>query len=274
MKKSNKNKGKFIIHPLFLALSILFVLAGQGVYFVICLVVVILHEYAHYFVAKYLGYKLKQMSLLPYGAQLNLSKSIFNSRDEILIAIAGPLFNIVLAFFCIAIWWLYPVTYVYTEMFVTANLVIALFNLLPLAPLDGSRILLAILGKFGKRLQGYKIVNCLNIIVSILLFALFIASLFNNFNLSLGIMAIFIFAGAFEKDEAYLYSSLFTFSKNEYLNERPLKIKYYAVTKKINKLKIYRLINQNYYLVVVVLDENMQPIKYIYEGEFDKYFSA
>lgn len=265
--------GGFIIHPLFLILAVFFVLIGKGIYFIIILSVVLLHEYAHYLVAKMLGYKLKNICLLPYGAQLNLSKSIFNSKDEILIAIAGPLMNFILAILCIAVWWLFPVTYVYTQMFVEANLIIAIFNLLPLVPLDGSRILLAVLNKFGKRAVGYKILNILNIIVSAFLFIFFLASLFNNINLSLGIMAIFVFMGAFEKNESYEYSSLFTYSKFEFLQKSALKIKYFAVTKKISKLKIYRLINQNYYLVLVVLDDNLKPIKYIYEGEFEDYFA-
>ena len=87
-------------------------------------------------------------------------------------------------------------------------------------------------------------------------------------------MAIFIFMGAFEKNESYQYSSLFAYSKAEFLQKSALKIKYFAVTKKISKLKIYRLINQNYYLVLVVLDDNLKPIKYIYEGEFEDYFST
>lgn len=266
---SSKN---FIIHPLFLVLAVFFVCLGKGLYFITILAVVIMHEYAHYFVAKLLGYKLKNICLLPYGAQLNLSKSIFNSKDEILIAIAGPLLNLVLAVVCIALWWIFPVTYVYTQMFVQANMIIAVFNLLPLVPLDGSRVLLAVLNGFGKRAVGYKVLNVLNIVVAFALFAVFLLSAFYCVNLSLGIMAIFIFAGAFEKDEAYQYSSLFTYPKAEFLSKNALKIRYYAVTKGVSKLKVYRLINQNYYLVLVLLDDNLKPVKYIYEGEFEAYF--
>lgn len=271
--KKRSSENKFVVHPLFLALSIFFVVIGQGFYFVIVLFVVILHEYAHFFVAKSLGYKLKQVCLLPYGAQLNLSKSISNSNHEILIAISGPLFNLFLAILFIAVWWIFPITYIYTEMFVNANLIIALFNLLPLSPLDGSRILLALLSKLNKRSQGYKIVNILNVIVSILLFILFVLSAFYKLNITLGIIAIFIFVGAFEKDEAYEYLPLLTLVKHNREFQYPLRIKYYAVTKKISKYKIYRLINQDYYLVIVVLSENMKPIRYIYESELYKYFS-
>lgn len=263
---------KLVIHPLFILLAFFSFLLGYGFYFLNSLLVVILHEYAHYFVAKVLGYRLNKMCLLPYGAQLNLSKTIFNSYDEIKVAIAGPLFNIVLGVLGISIWWLFPETYTYTYTFVECNIIIACFNLLPIVPLDGSRVLLAILSKFGKRTQGYKILNYLNLFVSLLLFICFIMSAFTSLNLSLGIIAIFIFVGAFEKDESYLYSSLFSFSKMQFLKNRPLKIRFYAVSKNISKVKAFRLINQNYYLVIVVLDDNMQPIRYIYESELDKYF--
>ena len=111
--------------------------------------------------------------------------------------------------------------------------------------------------------------------MSVILLIAFIASIFYcQINATFLIMAMFIFVGAFEKDDAYLYSSLFALSKQSFVNNRPLKIKYFAVTKNISKVKIYRLINQNYYLVIVLLDENFKPIRYIYEGDFDKYFST
>lgn len=272
-KISTKTENKFIIHPLFLLLSLFFVFLGQGIFYIVTLLVVILHEYAHFYVAKCKGYKLNQMCLLPFGAQLNLSTTIFNSKDEIQIAIAGPLFNLILATFCIALWWIFPVTYVYTSIFVQANVVIALFNFLPILPLDGSRVALAIFNKFGKRDKCYKLLNIINIVSSIILLLGFLHSAFFEINWTLGIMSLFIFLSAFENEEAYKYSSLFKNSKSEYLQKSALKIKYFAITKKVNKINIFKLINQNYFLVLLVLDDDLKPIKYIYENELDKYFN-
>ena len=176
MNKVRKKDLKFVIHPLFILLAIFMFINGYGYYFLNSLLVVILHEYAHYFIAKRLGYKLKKMCLLPYGAQLNLSKSIFNSNDEILIAIAGPLLNFVLAILGVALWWIFPQTYIYTSAFVDANLMLAIFNLLPIVPLDGSRVVLALLNKFGKRKQGYTILNFFNVIASLILLVSFLIS--------------------------------------------------------------------------------------------------
>ena len=263
---------RFVIHPLFIMLSIYLILSGYGYYFFNTLLVVILHEYAHYFVAKCLGYKLNKVCLLPYGAQLNLSKTILNDNDEILIALAGPAINLVFAILGTALWWIFPQTYIFTSTFVNINLVIAIFNLLPIIPLDGSRVVLALLSKSEKRKQGYKILNFFNVALSILLFICFIISAFYQINITLGILSIFIFVGAFEKDNAYLYSPLYTIAKMQFLNSKPIKVKFYAVNKKISKIKLFRLINPNYYLVIIVLDDNMKPIKYIYESDFEKYF--
>ena len=60
---------------------------------------------------------------------------------NIKIALAGPVINIAVGFFFIATWWIYPEFYAYTDIIVSANLSMALVNLLPIYPLDGGRII-------------------------------------------------------------------------------------------------------------------------------------
>ena len=173
--------------------------------FLIYFAVVILHELAHFFVASRLGYKLKNIHILPYGVRLDFDGVVFYGNDEINIALAGPLLNIIISILCVAIWWCFPQTYYYLDYFCFCNLVLGLFNLLPCFPLDGGRILLCIVSKNHERQDVIKKTILLNYLISLLLVILFLLSIFSSINFTFLYIAIFLFAGAFnpEKNSKY-----------------------------------------------------------------------
>ncbi|MBR4407238.1 MAG: M50 family metallopeptidase, partial [Clostridia bacterium] len=160
------------------------------------ILVVILHEMAHFFVAKKLGYSMNKIFLLPYGAGISLNQNFVDEKDEILIASAGPLLNFFLAFLTISLWWLFPSVYIHTETFVLANIVTGLINLLPCYPLDGGRILSSFLSKkLNNRKKALKISSIFNFLIVFLFILIFLTDIFKYFTFLL--MAIFIFLGHF-----------------------------------------------------------------------------
>lgn len=259
---------KFIIHPIFLLFACIMIYFGDGFVFASYLLAVLIHEFGHSFVAKKLGYKLKSLCLMPYGAQLNLQSNALRCKDEVIIALAGPIANIIAGALCVALWWVFPLVYAYTEWFVVACLVTAIFNLLPLVPLDGSRVLLAILGNYNKRKIGYKIISIFNCLVSGWLFLVFLCSCFFEVNFNLGIIAILLFMGAFEKNTEFDYCYLFQIEKFELNKKRSLPVKFFAVHTDFKVKDLIKLTSPNFYAVVVVLDDEFKPIKTIYESEF------
>ncbi|MEG1509348.1 MAG: hypothetical protein RR454_02715 [Clostridia bacterium] len=152
----------------------------------------LLHEIAHSRIASLRGYKLYEISLMPYGAVINCNTN-FNSKDNIYIALAGPIFNLLIAVFGVSLWWIFPVTYNYTVFFVKANLLLAVFNFLPIFPLDGSRIVMS-LSKNKKRTT--QIINGISIGFGIFLLILCVVSIFFVFNINIGILGVFIVYGA------------------------------------------------------------------------------
>ena len=121
---------KFKLHPLFVLYLIFLLVLGNYESLFVYMLVVTLHELAHSFVAQKLGYKLDKMVLMPYGVCLNYKVNNFCDNDEILIAIAGPLSNTVLAICTIASWWLFPSIMPATYLFCLSNVVMFLYNLL------------------------------------------------------------------------------------------------------------------------------------------------
>lgn len=62
-------------------------------------------------------------------------------RDSLFIALAGPVSNLILAIILSILGKLIPIIYPFTIPFIIINIGLAVFNLLPIPPLDGSKIL-------------------------------------------------------------------------------------------------------------------------------------
>ena len=106
---------------------------------------IIIHELAHYFVLLKLNIESEKFKLHILGARLEIKDyEDLSSRDKLIVCFAGPILNGIVAmiFFCI-----YKLIlkseYIYSTYEI--NLVLFIFNLLPTYPLDGGKILGAIL---------------------------------------------------------------------------------------------------------------------------------
>ncbi|MCM1533980.1 MAG: site-2 protease family protein [Corallococcus sp.] len=201
---------------IFLAAAVLF---RQGYFACMYVIAVLLHETAHYVVASRLFYHCKEIRLGIFGATLYGDFQDVTRKDRIKIALAGPLCNLVLCLACLAVWWLYPDSYYYTENFFVANVSMACVNLLPCYPLDGGRILTGILeGKLGKK--SVSVAKGATAALSACLFAVFAVSLFTKDNLfNVGLFAICLFLGTFANvDECYVKTA-FAVNKSEFLRK-------------------------------------------------------
>ena len=128
------------LHPLFVAVGIVYSFTGDLPLFLLSGLVALQHECAHAFAAAKLGYALNKIVLTPFGAVIDGDLKHISLKDESLVAICGPLCNLATAFFFAAIWWFEPTMYAFTDTAYYASLTIATINLLPAYPLDGGRI--------------------------------------------------------------------------------------------------------------------------------------
>ncbi len=128
----------------------------QAVGFVLLLFcVVVLHELGHALAARHYGITTKDITLLPIGGVARLERMPEKPVQELVIAIAGPLVNVALAIPLAVIVWLSrePLTLSHAvegqwsiwERLLTANIFLAIFNMIPAFPMDGGRVLRAIL---------------------------------------------------------------------------------------------------------------------------------
>jgi len=127
---------------------------------------VVLHEYGHALTARRFGVETKDIILSPIGGIARLDFIPENPREEILIAIAGPAVNLVIASVLLAIaafftpYWVdlgsrqfWGLDYAQPIIIIIAkiNLILLAFNMVPAFPMDGGRVFRALLSiPFGR----------------------------------------------------------------------------------------------------------------------------
>jgi Zn-dependent protease/CBS domain-containing protein len=125
------------------------------IFMVLLFACVLAHEFGHIFTARAFGVATPDVTLLPIGGVARLERIPEKPSEEFLVAIAGPLVNVVIAIVLIAV----TPTHLSAEHFAAmespkvsmidrlaeVNLFLAVFNMIPAFPMDGGRVLRALL---------------------------------------------------------------------------------------------------------------------------------
>ena len=111
---------------------------------------VILHELGHALMGRAFGVFTKEIILTPIGGIALLDRALDNSRAEIWIAWAGPAVNFILVALSLPLLFISNASWL--SYFIMVNMMLGVFNLIPAFPMDGGRILRALLAKK----YGYK----------------------------------------------------------------------------------------------------------------------
>ncbi len=253
-------KLKFTIHPLFFLFGLYFAIKGKLLIFIIYTTVAVMHELGHSIVAARLGYKLNRIVLMPYGAVITGDIQGLKFRDEIEVALAGPFVNLACAILFIAMWWIFPETYAYTDTAVTACLSIALVNLIPCRPLDGGRVLRAFLSLYAKQKFVDVSLKISGVLFSCVLGVFFIFSCFHSVNFSLFFFSLFVFFGTVFTGKENIYVKIYENSYKKNL-ERGAEIKTIGVSKNTTVKKLISLLDSRSLTVVQIYNDDTELVK-------------
>ncbi|HEY3320699.1 MAG TPA: site-2 protease family protein [Planctomycetota bacterium] len=185
-----------------------------GVSFVMVLFAcVVLHELGHALTARRFGVQTRDITLLPIGGVARLERIPQVPIQELLVAIAGPAVNIAIA----GVLWIVlffsgfePTAF--DGLFVSSglgaiydlmqlNIVLAVFNLLPAFPMDGGRVLRALLAMKVPRLKATRIASLLGEGMAIV-FGLIGFGIFGPPQPVLLFIALFVYMGASQEYKA------------------------------------------------------------------------
>lgn len=167
---------------------------------------VLLHELGHALAARRYGIRTPDITLLPIGGLARLERMPEKPMQEIVIAVAGPLVNVVIAAVLIVGLGGLPTTEIdigqttitgFLGQLAAVNVILVLFNLIPAFPMDGGRVLRAVLALNMNRARATRIAARIGQVIAVGFAAFGFAS--GNFILIL--IAVFIYLAATAESE-------------------------------------------------------------------------
>lgn len=145
---------QIVLNYWFIAVMILFSLAGMGGKIILLFSSILWHEFAHAGVARALDFTVGEVELLPFGGVARIEGlGVASSKGEIMIAAAGPAASLVLAALVYGGMLYMKMWTEVGDFYYKTNLMLGIFNLIPGLPLDGGRIFragLALYMDYGK----------------------------------------------------------------------------------------------------------------------------
>lgn len=203
------------VHPTFLLLLAFVGVVGwlrggvpaalSGVVFIALLFVcVLLHEFGHVWAARRYGIATRDVTLLPIGGVASLERMPEKPSQEIVVALAGPAVNLIIAAALLAVLTQQGASVEmrqFTELerpqsgllvqLAAANISLVVFNLIPAFPMDGGRVLRALLATRLGYVQATQVAAGIGQVIAV---GLGFVGLFGNPLLIL--VAVFVFLAA------------------------------------------------------------------------------
>lgn len=212
MEKILTIKNIFRIHPFYYFFTLISVLTGNFKNFIIFTLIIIVHEFGHLFMALLLKWNVKEVLLLPFGGVTIFNEDLNRPMiEELLILICGPLLQLFFAYF-----------FRWNELLINYSNNLLLFNLLPIFPLDGSKLLNLFFNLFLSFKRSHLLTIYFSFIVILLVFIKY------DFSLMLVLVLIFVFIKVI--DELKNHKNIF----NRFLLERYTKEFHFKKCKIIN----------------------------------------
>ena len=188
---------KINIHPLFYVTAFITIITGFFKDFSYIMMIILIHELGHILSSIYFKWNIEKVMILPFGGITIFDEKINRPlKEELIIALSGPLIQFIVF------------SNINNPLILEYHYFLLFFNLLPIVPLDGSKIFNICLNYF----LPFKLSHIITIVVSFLLLSL----IFVKFNLI--ILLVFIFLIFKIIDEYFNHKNIF----NKFLMERYL----------------------------------------------------
>lgn len=182
------------IHFLTYILVLLVIICGRFNYFIIISFIIIFHDLGHILVMLFFNIKINKLIILPFGSIID-SDIKYNEKSyiKLLISVAGVVNQLLLFILFYYLLRYNIISYISYSIFLKYNIYIIVFNLLPIYPLDGLKIVSSLL----ECIIPYKV--HLYVINTISLLSLIVLIGITNFSFDLFNVLFFLFYKTYEE---------------------------------------------------------------------------
>ena len=257
----------FLVAPM---LVLAFILNSQMTFF-ISFGVVLIHEISHLITAIILNVDVKSIEILPFGMTLRLDSFVVRTpKKEIAIAISGPLSNVIMLvmseFFIVK-----HGANLNLLIFVVVNWSVLLLNLFPIPPLDGGRVLRALVIKYAGIMTSAKIIRKISCVFLIIIWTMGIfLVIYTKGNPSLCIIGAFLVFSLVEekKFSDLLIAQEIIYEKEKFKKLNMIPTRTISVRENTPAIKIIKKLNYSNFFVIYIVNDNMEIINVATERDF------
>jgi stage IV sporulation protein FB len=217
--------GKFRIHPLFWLVIGVGIITARFWELLMLFSIVLVHELGHVMSAYYFSWRIKQIELLPFGGVAEMDEHGNRPlKEELIVILSGPLQHVWLVSFA---YLLFSLSFISKEtflLFTMQNAAVFIFNLLPIWPLDGGKLLFLLLSLKYPFNQAHKqmiyiSVGCLFLLMTVFFF-------YQPFHLHFWVISAFL-----------IFSIIIEWRQRHYVFMRFLLERYYGKKLPVSRLK-------------------------------------
>jgi stage IV sporulation protein FB len=257
------------VHPALLIVVLGAVVLGRLENLLWSFLALTLHESAHALTARSVGCQVTSIELMPFGGVAHLAQVHLTPRAEWIVAAAGPVCSLVIGAALLAATRVVPDIAAALLGFIHVNLLLGCVNLLPALPLDGGRMLRAVLARLMRprtaTLLGAWLGVCLGAAMAGLGIVLLLHQMLQPTFLTMG--AFLVFAAIREMRMLPQVQMAAMLNRRDALRRGDgIRLKHIAIDARTSAGEALSMLNANRYNILLVIGRDMRVCGQLDEG--------
>ncbi len=233
--------------------------------------VVCVHELFHLFAALLVKERVGSVIVMPFGMTLRLSATVIrHTGKEIFIALAGPFANVLMLTGAWLVRPLFHIPPLSLEVFRFLNLSVLFLNLLPCLPLDGGRVVKAILIRQMGYLSAASVMRRLSRMLTAILLALGILLLcISRLNVSLLMAAGFLALHMAEEQRRneYIIMQELLYAKDKLRKRGFMRSRSICAMDAVRAKDVFKLLSYDSYYIIQIVDDEQNLLRSVTEAQ-------